>query len=421
MVAFQPVRGTHDLIGTDMRRHAAVADVVRSISALYGFDEVITPIFEFTHVFTRAIGDATDIVSKEMYAFEKSGDHICLRPEGTAGLCRAFVSNRLEQHVPFRAFYVGPMFRYERPQKGRQRQFYQAGVELLGSDSPKADIEVLVLAAHILEACGVGDHVTLQLNTLGDTESRAAYRGALVEYFSRYRADLSEKSQERLQKNPLRILDSKERQDQSLIADAPSIDQYLNDESRTFFDAVRDGLENHGIPYTVNGRLVRGLDYYRHTVFEYVTEALGAQGAVLAGGRYDGLVEAMGGKPTPGVGWAAGVERLSLLVGHVPSPVRPVAVISIGAEAEQQAALLVRRLRYAGYRVDSAFSGTVKKRMKRANAVQARVALILGEDELAQGVVTIHDLDSGESRQVPLPDVQEELLRFYAEEALESA
>ena len=421
MVAFQPVRGTHDVIGADMRRHAAIADIVRSISGLYGFDEVMTPIFEFTHVFTRAIGEATDIVSKEMYAFEKSGDHLCLRPEGTAGLCRAFVSNGLEQQVPFRAFYVGPMFRYERPQKGRQRQFYQAGVELLGSDSPKADVEVLTLASHILEACGVGDRVMLHLNTLGDTDSRAAYREALVAYFSRYQADLSEKSRERLQKNPLRILDSKERQDQPLIAEAPAMDQYLNDASRAFFDAVRDGLEHHKILYTVNSRLVRGLDYYRHTVFEYVTESLGAQGTVLAGGRYDGLVEAMGGKPTPGVGWAAGVERLSLLAGYVPSPVRPVAVIAIGDEAEQHATLLMRRLRYAGFRVDAAFSGTVKKRMKRANAVQARVALILGEDELAQGVITVHDLDSGEPRHVPLPDVQEVLLGFYAEHSQEPA
>ncbi|GAB3131037.1 histidine--tRNA ligase [Novispirillum itersonii] len=412
MASLQPVRGTHDLLFEDMRRHHAVIERAKGIAGLYGFEEVITPIFEFTEVFTRTIGETSDIVSKEMYAFERSGDQLCLRPEGTAGVCRAFVSNGLQQQVPFKAFYAGPMFRYERPQKGRQRQFHQIGVELIGADTPKADVEVLVLASHILDALGLKGQVTLELNTLGDTASRAAYRDRLVEFLTPYRNDLSDDSKVRLDKNPLRILDSKDEGDRRLIAEAPKMEESLNAESRAFFETVQAGLTAHGISYVVNPKLVRGLDYYCHTAFEFVTTALGAQGTVLAGGRYDGLIEAMGGPSTPGVGWAGGIERLALLLADVPGKARPIAVIPMGDAAEGEADAITGRLRRAGYAVDLAYSGNMKKRMKRANTVNARVAVILGEDELKQGAAAVRDLDSGEQVLVPLAALETDLARF---------
>lgn len=412
MASLQPVRGTRDLMADDVRRHRAVIEQARSVSALYGFDEVMTPIFEFTEVFSRTIGETSDIVSKEMYAFERSGDRLCLRPEGTAGVCRAFLSNGLVQQVPFRAFYAGPMFRYERPQKGRQRQFHQLGVELLGVDSPRADVEVLSLAAHILDLYGLKDRVRLEINTLGDTESRMAYRDALRSWLSRYRDDLSEESKIRLEKNPLRILDSKDEKDRALIVDAPGIVDYLNAASQHFFNAVQDGLSRHGIAFSVNQKLVRGLDYYCHTAFEFVTDDLGAQGTVLAGGRYDGLIETMGGPHVPGIGWAAGVERLAMMMADVPPRLRPLAVIPASPALEVDADQLVLRLRHAGFAVDMAFSGAMKKRMKRANAVHACAALLLGEDEQAQGGVTVRDLDTGEQELVPLASLEEALARF---------
>ncbi|MGC2855354.1 histidine--tRNA ligase [Novispirillum sp. DQ9] len=412
MAALQPVRGTHDLLPDDMRRHRAVIDRARATAMLYGFEEMATPIFEFTEVFKRTLGDTSDIVTKEMYTFERSDDSITLRPEGTAGVCRAFISNGLSQSLPVKAFYAGPMFRYERPQKGRQRQFHQFGVELLGVDSPKADIEVLGLGAHILDVLGLQDKVTLELNTLGDTESRAAYRDALVAYFGAFKDDLSEDSRMRLEKNPLRILDSKDEGDRKLVADAPVLSAYLNDASRKFFDELLDGLAAMGITYTVNPRLVRGLDYYCHTAFEFTTTALGAQGTVMAGGRYDGLIGMMGGPATPGIGWAAGVERLAMLVQDVPAKARPVALVPMGEAAEKVALELADRLRRAGFAIDMAYGGNMKKRMKRANTVNAVAAIILGDDELARNEAAVRDLDSGEQVPCPLATLQESLARY---------
>jgi len=408
----QPVRGTHDLLPEDMRRQRAVIDRARKIAELYGFEEMATPIFEFTEVFTRTLGDTSDIVTKEMYTFERSGDLITLRPEGTAGVCRAFISNGLAQNVPFKAFYSGPMFRYERPQKGRQRQFHQIGVELLGVESAAADLDVLALAAHILDELGLKGRVTLELNTLGDTESRQAYRAALVEYLSAYKNDLSEDSRARLERNPLRILDSKDENDRRIIADAPVLSGYLNDASRTFFDELLDGLATMGITYTVNPRLVRGLDYYCHTAFEFTTDALGAQGTVLAGGRYDGLVKSMGGPQTPGIGWAAGVERLAMLVSDVPAKPRPIALVPMGERAQAVALELSDRLRRAGFALDMAYGGNMKKRMKRANAVNARVAVIIGDDELERHEATVRDLDTGEQTGVALSTLPESLALY---------
>ncbi|MFO7482723.1 histidine--tRNA ligase [Oceanibaculum nanhaiense] len=410
MASLQPARGTHDLLPDDFRRHARVIDIARETASLYGFAPIATPIFEFTEVFQRTLGDTSDIVTKEMYTFtDKGGEQVTLRPEGTAGVARALISNGLSQHLPLKYFYAGPMFRYERPQKGRLRQFHQIGVELLGVPGPQADIEVLALGQHILEGLGVWEHTHLELNTLGDPESRDAYRKVLVAYFQDHLDRLSKDSQERLHRNPLRILDSKDEGDRALIADAPVFADYLNQASQDFFGAVKTGLEALGIPYTVNPRLVRGLDYYTHTAFEFVTEALGAQGTVMAGGRYDGLVGMMGGPETPGIGWAAGIERLALLLAETPEAPRPVAIIPVSAAEEPSALALADRLRRAGHAVEMGYGGNVGKRMKRANKLNARAAILLGESELARQVATLRDLDSGEQVEVPLEQLADRL------------
>jgi histidyl-tRNA synthetase len=403
MTALQPVRGTQDLLPEAMRRHRRVIDTARASAELYLFAEMATPIFEFTEVFSRPIGETSDIVSKEMYTFrDRGGDEITLRPENTAGVVRAVLSNGLLQSLPLKFFYNGPMFRYERPQKGRFRQFHQIGVELLGVAQPQADIEVIALGRRILDELGIGERATLELNTLGDRESRAAYRDALVAYFSSRRSELSEDSRRRLEVNPMRILDSKDPADVRLNADAPPFDRYLNEESRDFFERVSAGLGRVGIAYRANPRLVRGLDYYTHTVFEFVTGDLGAQGTVLAGGRYDGLVELFGGPATPGVGWAAGVERLALLIAE-PAPRRAIAVVPVGATEEVIATTIAEMLRRDGYAVDLGYSGNLSRRMRRANRINARLAVLIGADEAARSVVRLRDLDSGEQSDVRVP------------------
>jgi len=420
--SLQPVRGTHDLLPEAMRRHRKVVDTARDVAALYGFLEMATPIFEFTEVFKRTLGDTSDIVTKEMYTFvmgagkgsgkEEEGDSITLRPENTAGVARAFISGGLAQQVPVKAFYAGPMFRHERPQKGRQRQFHQFGVELIGVPQPLADVEVIACGQQILEALGLKDAVTLELNTLGDPESRAAYREALVSYFSGHMDALSEDSRDRLTRNPLRILDSKDEGDRKLVADAPLFEEFLNGESRDFFAAVREGLDSLGIAYTLNPRLVRGLDYYCHTAFEFTTDRLGAQSAVMAGGRYDGLIKTMGGPATPGVGWASGVERLAMLLAEdIPAP-RPVVVVPVGEDAQATALKVTQELRHAGFVVELGYSGNLKKRLQRANKMNARAALLFGDEELAAKSATLRDLDSGEQELVSLDALTERLSRF---------
>ncbi len=403
MLKLQPVRGTRDLLADDFRRMQFVIDTARRIARRYGFEEIATPIFEFTGVFARSMGESSDVVVKEMYSFEdRGGESLTLRPEHTAGIARAFISNGLRQQVPVRLFAHGPTFRYERPQKGRQRQFHQIDAEIIGAPEPLADIEAIAMAADCLEALGVLDHTVLMLNTLGDAESRNAYREALVAYFGDHRDRLSEDSLLRLERNPLRILDSKDKGDQAVVAGAPSLSDYLNDHSRAFFADVREGLDRLGIAYQVNDRLVRGLDYYSHTAFEFVTESLGAQGTVIGGGRYDGLVELMGGPPTPGIGWAGGIERLAMLAEGAPPPPRAVAVVPVGGSAEARALTLAHDLRRAGFCVDMAYRGNLGKRMKRANKINARCAVIIGDDELARDMAMLRDLDSGEQHEVAL-------------------
>jgi histidyl-tRNA synthetase len=402
----QPVRGTHDLLPQDERRHRAVIDTARQTAGRYGFERVETPIFEFTEVFTRTVGETSDIVTKEMYVFEdRGGESIALRPEGTAGVARAVISNGLAQNLPLKVFYNGPMFRYERPQKGRQRQFHQIGMELIGPTTPLADVEVITCGADILDALGILPRVQLELNTLGDADSRAAYRAALVEYFGGFRDQLSEDSKLRLEKNPLRILDSKDEGDRKLVVNAPTFEQYLSQEAKEFFGGVTKGLDALGIPYVLAPRLVRGLDYYTHTCFEFVTTELGAQGTVMAGGRYDGLIRDMGGPDIAGVGWAAGIERLSMMLGFEPEVARPIALAPLGDAAEAEALKLAHKLRKAGHTVDLGFSGNLKKRLMRANKINAAKAIILGDDELAKGVAAVRDLDSGEQSEVALSEL----------------
>ena len=410
MARLQPVRGTHDLLPEQARAFRRVADAARGVAERYGYHEMATPIFEFSEVFKRTLGDTSDIVTKEMYTFaDRSGAEITLRPEGTAGVARAVISGGLAQHMPLKYFYAGPMFRYERPQKGRLRQFHQIGVELLGVAEPLGDIEAIALGAATLDALGVSGQVTLELNTLGNAASRAAYRELLVDYFEARRDELSRDSLERLARNPLRILDSKNPGDRAAIAGAPTLGDSLDAESADFFASVRDGLDRLGIAYAVNPRLVRGLDYYCHTAFEFTTDALGAQGAVIAGGRYDGLVGQMGGPETPGVGWAGGIERLSMLAGAPEPPPRPIALIPIGPKAEAETLVLADRLRRAGFAIELGYRGNLSRRLSRADRVNARAAVILGEDELARDMATVRDLDSGAQDEVPLAALADRL------------
>ena len=410
MAKIQNVRGTYDLYGDAKKKTKQVTRIGESVVEKYGFEEIETPIFEFTEVFARNLGDTSDIVTKEMYCFEdRGGESLTLRPEGTAGAIRAFVSNGMQQNLPLKLYYQGPMFRYERPQKGRQRQFTQFGVELLGADTPQADVEVIAMAYEFLEKLGLQGQVTVEINSLGDTESRNTYREKLVNYLRQHYDELSEDSKNRLERNPLRMLDSKEECDKIVVENAPLYADSLNEASRTFFAKVLAGLDRLGIKYRVNNRLVRGLDYYTHTVFELVTDKLGAQGTVLAGGRYDGLVEQMGGGAVAGIGWACGVERLAMLLENAAETPRPVAVIPVNDEVNEAAMEIAQKIRLAGMRVEQGYSGNMKKRMIKANKVNSRVAVIIGPDELAEGKAAVKNLDSGEQKIVNVENIVEEV------------
>jgi histidyl-tRNA synthetase len=411
----QPPRGTHDLSGEEFRRHHHVIATARRICALYGFEEWATPIFEDARVFLRGLGETSDVVSKEMYAFtDRGGEDVVLRPEGTAGICRALVSQGLTQTLPRKVFYAGPMFRYERPQAGRTRQFHQIGAEILGAAEPLADAEAIACGHHIQRELGIADGVVLEVNTLGDAESRDSYRAALVAYFSEHREALSEDSQRRLDKNPLRIIDSKDAKDRAAVAAAPTIEVFLSDAARAHWDGLRRHLDGFRVPFRENPRIVRGLDYYSHTAFEFVTDRLGAQGTVMGGGRYDGLVEEMGGPPTPSVGWAGGVERLALLVGqagNLPANPRPIHVIPVGEAEEGLALAALQALREAGIAAEMGYRGNLKRRMERANKGHARAALIIGEAEAARGVAQYRDLDAGTQEEVALDALPARLAR----------
>lgn len=403
----QPVRGTRDLLGDEYQRHDKVITVAQTIAQRFGYEPIATPIFEYTPVFKRTLGETSDVIGKEMYCFpDRGGEEITLRPEGTAGVIRAVISNGLTQSLPLKLAYHGPMFRYERPQLGRYRQLHQFGVECIGIAHPLVDVETISLAVDVLRTLEIADKVQLEINTIGDIASRQAYRQALINYFTPFIAQLSEDSQQRLHRNPLRILDSKDEGDRKLIANAPRFEDYLNLESQQFFFQVCQGLDQLGISYIINRRLVRGLDYYNHTAFEFVTTELGAQGTVLAGGRYDGLMAQMGGPETPGVGWALGIDRIALLLPENEAKNQPVAVIPVGDEKLEKAAfVLAMNLRQQGVCIDFIYNGNMGKRMKRANKVNAAVALLLGETEQAQGEVTVKDLGTGEQKTLALSDI----------------
>jgi histidyl-tRNA synthetase len=407
----QPVRGTQSLLGEEADRFHAVVAAFDRVRRLYGFKRVEVPVIEPTAVFARTMGETTDVVSKEMYSFDdRSGDSITLRPEFTAGIARAYLSEGWQQYAPLKVATHGPAFRYERPQKGRFRQFHQLDAEIIGAAEPQADVEVISLGAQLLAELGI-EGVILKLNTLGDPATRTAWRDALYEHFSSRRNDLSEESRDRLDRNPLRILDSKVHQDWPIADSAPAIDDFLTSEASDFFAAVTAGLDAAGVAWQRAPRLVRGLDYYRHTAFEFMTDQLGAQGTVIAGGRYDGLMESLGGPHTPAIGWAAGIERLAMMIDAPQAETGGVAVIPMGEAAEVRAATILADLRRAGIAADMGFKGNMKKRLQRANAAGASWAVIVGDAELAAGAAQLKNLASGEQQMVPFGDLAKVLAK----------
>lgn len=414
MKKIQAIRGMNDLLPDQSAKWQYVENTIADILQRYGYQEIRFPIVEATELFKRSIGEVTDIVEKEMYTFEdRNGDSLTLRPEGTACCVRACEENGLLYNQTQRLWYMGPMFRHERPQKGRYRQFHQVGVETFGMEGPDIDAEVLLLSARILRELGVSESVTLQLNSLGDTASRAAYKEALVTYLEQHRAALDEDSLRRLTTNPLRILDSKNPDTQAVLNDAPLLLDYLDDASRTHFEQLQALLTAAGISFEVNPRLVRGLDYYGKTAFEWVTDKLGAQSTVCAGGRYDGLVEQLGGKPTPAVGFGMGLERLVLLLEAlelIPAELQRVdiyllAVGNVQSNALQLAERIRDELPYLRL-LTHCGGGSIKSQMKKADKSGADIALILGEDEVASASIVVKDLRENEPQQtMPIDDV----------------
>jgi histidyl-tRNA synthetase len=363
----RPVRGTQDMLGESADRFHHVVETFDRVRRLYGFKRIEVPVFESTAVFARSLGESTDVVSKEMYTFDdRGGESLTLRPEFTAGICRAFLTEGWQQYAPLKVATHGPLFRYERPQKGRFRQFHQLDAEVIGAAEPAADIELLCFADQLLKELGINDGVTLSLNTLGDAGSREAWRAELIAYFEAHQADLSEDSVARLHKNPLRILDSKDPRDRPIADGAPVIDTYLTDEARDFFDSVTGGLDAAGVAWERNARLVRGLDYYRHTAFEFITDRLGAQGTVLGGGRYDGLMESLGGPSTPAVGWAAGIERLAMLIDAPEIAKLAIVIVVEDDELADLGHFVSARLRERQISVEVVSNGSTKKRFEKA-------------------------------------------------------
>ena len=378
----QAIRGTQDIFGAEAEAFVLVVETFERMRKLYRFRRVEMPVFEKTTVFSRSLGETTDVVSKEMYSFDdRGGESLTLRPEFTAGIARAYLTNGWQQYAPVKLATHGPLFRYERPQKGRYRQFHQIDAEIIGAGEPTADVELLVMADQLLKELGIADGVTLQLNTLGDGASRDAWRTALIEYFRAHRDALSEDSQDRLERNPLRILDSKDPRDKPFTADAPRIDDYLSAEAQDFFGHVTSGLDAAGVAWTRAQSLVRGLDYYRHTAFEFVTTRLGAQGTVLGGGRYDGLMESLGGAATPAVGWAAGIERLAMLVADAGGVAEDRTHVTFVVEEDRALTggmALVAKARRAGLSAELVATGSPRKRFEKAVKTNTRAIVALG-------------------------------------------
>jgi histidyl-tRNA synthetase len=408
MSKYQSVRGTRDLLPELKQTFRLIDETAYKTAKNYGFKEIETPIFEFSDVFHRSLGETSDAVSKETYTFtDRGGDSITLRPEGTAGVVRSFISEGLAQQLPLKLYYYGPMFRYERPQKGRYRQFYQFGVEILGLESALADVECLDLAWTILKKLNLSERCLLEINTLGDVESRNAYREALVKFLTPFKSQLSADSQVRLEKNPMRILDSKDEGDKKIIAEAPLMENFLNETSKKFFNDVLAGLQNLNIPYKINSKLVRGLDYYCHTVFEFTTTELGAQSAILSGGRYDGLTEMLGGPKTAGVGWASGVDRLADLCGtniHPETSV-PISIIALGDKALAEAVKISSHLRNNGKYCEVFLTGNFKKKLEKANKLNTEHAILIFEQENGSFEYKHKNFKSGEEKILELSEI----------------
>ena len=414
MEKLKTVRGVHDLLPQELCKHHEVINTALEISDKFNYSQIEIPIFEFAEVFTKPLGESSDIVTKENYIFkDRSNDQLMLRPEGTSGVVRAFLNAGLIQDIPQRFSYYGPMFRYERPQKGRLRQFKQFGIECLGLASSMADIEVISLGYELLSKLNVLEKIDLKINTLGDFESRNNYRNALIDYLNGYKSSLSKESLKRLSINPLRILDSKNEDDQKIIKNAPNIIEYLNLESKTRFEDICKGLDYLNIEYKIDKNLVRGLDYYCHTAFEFTTNELGAQGTVLAGGRYDGLSKTLGGSDIPGVGWAAGIERLALMVQS--EFVNKTDVVLIGQTENFNYLLLpiMKKLIQQGIKTEIIYTGNLSKKFKRANKINASYAIILGEEEIYKKTLKIKDLTSGSEELLNLKQVIKKIKNNY--------
>ena len=409
----QAIRGMNDYLPADTAIWQRIEGTLKQVLASYGYREIRLPIVEHTPLFSRAIGEVTDVVEKEMYTFEdRNGESLTLRPEGTAGCVRAGIEHGLLYNQEQRLWYTGPMFRYERPQKGRYRQFHQVGVEVFGLQGPDVDAELIMMTARWWKALGIAEHVELELNSIGSLDARANYRNALVAFLEQHQEVLDEDCKRRMYTNPLRVLDSKNPDIQKLLNDAPTLGEFLDEDSREHFSGLCALLDDAGIKYRINQRLVRGLDYYNRTVFEWVTSSLGSQGTVCGGGRYDGLVEQLGGRATPAVGFAMGMERLVLLVQAVnpefePTRIVDVYVIASGQGVQSAAMQLAEKLRDAQpeLKLMSNFGGgNFKKQFGRADKWGARIALVLGEDEVKAGQVVVKNLQTGDQQTIAQSD-----------------
>ena len=405
MEKLRTVRGVHDLLPDILHKQNLVINEGLKISEKYCYQQIETPIFEFAEVFTKPLGKTSDIVTKENYIFkDRSEDELMLRPEGTSGVVRAFLNAGLTQDIPKRYSYYGPMFRYERPQKGRLRQFKQFGIECIGINNSMADVEVISLGHAFLEKLNILDKINLKINTLGDSETRLKYRKALVDYLNDYKSELSNESIKRLSENPLRILDSKNDTDKKILINAPNIIDYLNEASKERFEKVCIGLSALKIKYQIDKNLVRGLDYYCHTAFEFITSDLGSQGTVLAGGRYDGLAKMLGGVDTAGVGWAAGVDRLSLLINEEFVNKPDLVLMAVSENLEPLLMPIMKKLVDKDLKVEIVITGNMSKKFKRANKIDASYAIILGEEELSKNIIKLKNLITGSERLISLDE-----------------
>jgi len=405
MEKLRTVRGVHDLLPDILHKQNLVINEGLKISEKYCYQQIETPIFEFAEVFTKPLGKTSDIVTKENYIFkDRSEDELMLRPEGTSGVVRAFLNAGLTQDIPKRYSYYGPMFRYERPQKGRLRQFKQFGIECIGINNSMADVEVISLGHAFLDKLNILDKINLKINTLGDSETRLRYRKALVDYLNDYKSELSNESIKRLSENPLRILDSKNETDKKILINAPNIIDYLNEVSQERFEKVCSGLSALKIKYQIDKNLVRGLDYYCHTAFEFITSDLGSQGTVLAGGRYDGLAKMLGGVDTAGVGWAAGVDRLSLMINEEFVNKPDLVLMAVSENLEPLLMPIMKKLVDKGLKVEILITGNMSKKFKRANKVDASYAIILGEEELSKNIIKLKNLIIGSERLITLDE-----------------